>query len=284
MIFADRDLLEKGTRAFVASVRSYKEHRCEYVFQYQTLNLSNYAKAFHLLRVPKMKELREGKIPGFIEEKQQIVEQIPFLNKTREKQRQIKLEAIRIEKEQILKARKLLRKSKPMNEIEKKKKKEKDELNGIRGKKRKKQSKGSKYWNEKNMVWDDVAEEERLAKRLKKGKITQSEFDSELAALDKRTMNNTTRSSKAIGATTNKRRMVPKMMAKQVQLETQRRTVKSKNGNQHRNGYGDDGNEDDEDDDAKYEEIEKAKEVLRLHSERVVAAKRKHRFATKNIK
>ena len=134
------------------------------------------------------------------------------------------------------------------------------------------------------MVWDDVAEEERLAKRLKKGKITQSEFDSELAALDKRTMNNTTRSSKAIGATTNKRRMVPKMMAKQVQLETQRRTVKSKNGNQHRNGYGDDGNEDDEDDDAKYEEIEKAKEVLRLHSERVVAAKRKHRFATKNIK
>ena len=40
MIFADRDLLEKGTRAFVASVRAYKEHRCEYVFQYDSLNLN----------------------------------------------------------------------------------------------------------------------------------------------------------------------------------------------------------------------------------------------------
>jgi hypothetical protein len=36
----------------------------------------------------------------------------------------------------------------------------------------------------------------------------------------------------------------------------------------------------DEDEDA----IEHAKEILRQHTERVVAAKRKHRFATKNIK
>ena len=36
----------------------------------------------------------------------------------------------------------------------------------------------------------------------------------------------------------------------------------------------------DEDEDA----IENAKEVLRQHTARVVAAKRKHRYATKNLK
>ena len=82
----------------MASVRAYKEHRCEYVFQYESLDLAEYADAFNLLRVPKMKELREGKINGFVEEKQHIVEKIAFADKAREKQRQIKLLQILKEK------------------------------------------------------------------------------------------------------------------------------------------------------------------------------------------
>jgi|TARA_B110000211_G_C13950351_1_gene495872 ATP-dependent RNA helicase DDX55/SPB4 len=154
MIFNDRDLLEKGTRAFVASVRAYKEHRCEYVFQYESLDLAEYADAFNLLRVPKMKELREGKINGFVEEKQHIVEKIAFADKAREKQRQIKLLQILKEKEEITKARKLLRKAKPMNENEKLKKKldNVSKYGGKGVKRKKKPSKGNKYWNEKNMV------------------------------------------------------------------------------------------------------------------------------------
>ena len=282
MIFADRDLLEKGTRAFVASVRAYKEHRCEYVFQYASLDLSEYAKAFNLLRVPKMKELREGKIPGFVEEKQHIVEAIPFKDKAREKQRQIKLESIRKEKEQIMKARKLLRKAKPMNQAEKQKKKLDEQASGKGKKRRRKSSKGAKYWNEKNMIWDDVAEEERLAKRLKRGKMTQEEFDDEIAALDKRTMRKSSQ-TKATGAVGNKRRMIPQMMAKQEELETQRRAQKSRQGQNGRSNGGSDGGGGSDGED-NYEEIEQAKEVLRQHTERVVAAKRKHRFSTRSIK
>ena len=138
----------------MASVRAYKEHRCEYVFQYESLDLAEYADAFNLLRVPKMKELREGKINGFVEEKQHIVEKIAFADKAREKQRQIKLLQILKEKEEITKARKLLRKAKPMNENEKLKKKldNVSKYGGKGVKRKKKPSKGNKYWNEKNMV------------------------------------------------------------------------------------------------------------------------------------
>ena len=74
LVFSDRDYLEKGTRAFVASMRAYKEHKCEFVFQFASLDLACMARAFCLLRVPKMKELRDGKIEGFKEEQQPCAE------------------------------------------------------------------------------------------------------------------------------------------------------------------------------------------------------------------
>ena len=122
-------------------------------------------------------------------------------------------------------------------------------------------------------VWDDVTNEERLAKRLKRGKITQEEFDSMTMALDKKSMNPRNGRGKAIGAVDNKRRMVPQMMAKIVAEDSRQRKSNSMKGNRQRSFS-------DEDEDA----IEHAKEILRQHTERVVAAKRKHRFSTKNIK
>ena len=59
-----------------------------------------------------MKELRDGTIKGFQSEKAHIVEKIAFKNKMRERQRQAKLVLINKEKEEIMKARKLLKKKK----------------------------------------------------------------------------------------------------------------------------------------------------------------------------
>lgn len=112
-----------------------------------------------------------------------------------------------------------------------------------------------------------------MAKRLKRGKITQEEFDSMTMALDKKSMNPRNGRGKAIGAVDNKRRMVPQMMAKIVAEDSRQRKSNSMKGNRQRSFS-------DEDEDA----IEHAKEILRQHTERVVAAKRKHRFSTKNIK
>eukprot|EP00951_Prasinocladus_malaysianus_P011645 scaffold86274_cov33-Prasinocladus_malaysianus.AAC.1 len=52
----DRDVLEKGTRAFVSYVRGYKEHHCRFIFRFAKLDLRRLAVAFALLQLPKMSE------------------------------------------------------------------------------------------------------------------------------------------------------------------------------------------------------------------------------------
>ena len=63
----DRDVLEKGIKAFVSYVRGYKEHHCKYIFRIQDLNLAKLAYACALLQLPRMPEIRKtsGKIEGF---------------------------------------------------------------------------------------------------------------------------------------------------------------------------------------------------------------------------
>jgi hypothetical protein len=57
----DRDLLEKGTRAFVGFMRGYKEHQCKFIFRPEALDIPALALSFGLVRLPKVDELR-GKV------------------------------------------------------------------------------------------------------------------------------------------------------------------------------------------------------------------------------
>lgn len=63
----DREVLEKGIRAFVSYVRGYKEHHCKYIFRLQDLDLGKLAYACALLQLPRMPEIRRlgGKAQGF---------------------------------------------------------------------------------------------------------------------------------------------------------------------------------------------------------------------------
>ncbi len=54
----DRDILEKGSRAFISFVRAYKEHRCQYIFRLKELDLLEVAETFALLRLPRIPELK----------------------------------------------------------------------------------------------------------------------------------------------------------------------------------------------------------------------------------
>ncbi len=54
----DRDILEKGSRAFISFVRAYKEHRCQYIFRLKELNLLEVAETFALLKLPRIRELK----------------------------------------------------------------------------------------------------------------------------------------------------------------------------------------------------------------------------------
>jgi ATP-dependent RNA helicase DDX55/SPB4 len=47
----DRDVLEKGTKAFVSFVSGYKEHHCNFIFQWTKLDYGKVARGMALLFV-----------------------------------------------------------------------------------------------------------------------------------------------------------------------------------------------------------------------------------------
>ncbi|XP_048325764.2 DEAD-box ATP-dependent RNA helicase 18 isoform X3 [Ziziphus jujuba] len=52
----DRDVMEKGLRAFVSYVRAYKEHHCSYIFRWKELEIGKLAMGYGLLQLPAMPE------------------------------------------------------------------------------------------------------------------------------------------------------------------------------------------------------------------------------------
>ena len=109
----DREAMEKGVRAFVSYVRGYKEHHCRYIFRLKELHLAKLANAMGLLRLPKMKEIRKAAkntLEGFEECTDIDIDDIPYLDHQREKQRKMQLEksARRKKVEQKKKKKKML--------------------------------------------------------------------------------------------------------------------------------------------------------------------------------
>jgi len=66
IVLKDRDLHDKGTKAFVSFVRAYSKHEASYVFRIKNLDLVGVAKAYGLLKLPKMPELK-GESKGWID-------------------------------------------------------------------------------------------------------------------------------------------------------------------------------------------------------------------------
>ena len=57
----DRDVMEKGIKAFVSFVRAYKEHQCKFIFRLPDLDLPQLATSLGLLQLPRMPEMRKSK-------------------------------------------------------------------------------------------------------------------------------------------------------------------------------------------------------------------------------
>lgn len=171
-ILEDRDLLEKGTNAFISFVRSYKEHQCQFIFRFKELDLGAVARGFVLMQLPKINELRNVRI-NFQKAAIKTIE-IKFKDKTREKERQKKLVEIAKEKEQQEK------KDADMRDKKRKRKLEDEELEGKakQGPRRREKKKG--LHQQIVEEWDELAEEEMLFKKMKKGKISKEEYEQAL--------------------------------------------------------------------------------------------------------
>ncbi|KAM5312436.1 ATP-dependent RNA helicase DDX55 isoform 2-T2 [Glossophaga mutica] len=177
MARADRAVFEKGVRAFVSHVQAYAKHECSLIFRLKDLDFAALARGFALLRMPRMPELRGRQFPDFVPVDVDT-DTIPFKDKIREKQRQKLLEQQREGRTENGGRRKFL-KNKAWSK--QKAKKEKRRRNG----RRKREEEGSDI-DEEDM--EELLSDTRLLKKLKKGKITEEEFEKGLLTGAKRPM------------------------------------------------------------------------------------------------
>ncbi|XP_008323848.1 ATP-dependent RNA helicase DDX55 [Cynoglossus semilaevis] len=167
MSVADRAMFERGTRAFVSFVQAYAKHECRLIFRIKDLDFASLARGFALLRLPRMPELKGKTFPNFIETHMDT-DTIRYKDKNREKQRQ-----------KILKEKKetpLQKKNFTRNKSWSKQRDRKD--------RKKRRSEKRKHDEGSDVDDDDIQEllsDTRLLKKLKKGRITEEDFEKQIA-------------------------------------------------------------------------------------------------------
>lgn len=175
LILKDRDLLEKGTKAYTSYIRAYKEHQCGFIFRFASLDLGVLATSFSLLRLPKMPELRDklGKINFKPAGPEINIHAISFKDKTREAARQK-----RLAKELAAggkNAKQIKAEQRAAERIQKQKDRRAAEIAKGRNP-NKKRGKQQRIFDE----WDELAKEERLYKKLRSNKISKEEYDRQM--------------------------------------------------------------------------------------------------------
>ncbi|XP_047328111.1 DEAD-box ATP-dependent RNA helicase 18 [Impatiens glandulifera] len=157
----DRDVMEKGLRAFVSYIRAYKEHHCSYIFRWKELEIGKLGMGFGLLQLPSMSEVKINSlsIEGFTPVEDINLQEIKFKDKSREKQRKKNLE---------------LKKNNP-REPRVQKSKASSSANGPASVMKKETAKKRRAVQSVEDD-DEMAREYSLLKKLKKGAIDESQF------------------------------------------------------------------------------------------------------------
>ncbi|KAL2634811.1 hypothetical protein R1flu_006290 [Riccia fluitans] len=160
----DRDVMEKGLKAFVSYVRAYKEHQCTFIFRWKQLELGRVAMGYGLLQLPSMPELRRGVLTAehFVSIQGLDVDKIKYKDKAREKQRL-----------KNLKEKESNRETKEENVHVSK---EHSDLPKPAAVQKKKNSK-KRHLDQSRRDLDDLENDYRMLKKLKKGLISEEEFD-----------------------------------------------------------------------------------------------------------
>lgn len=211
----------QAAKAFVSFVRAYSKHEASYIFRTKDLDIVGLAKSFGLLRLPKMPELKDvdkddwadseidvRSLYGF-EDLLFIVAQwslYAYADKIQEAKRLAALTAKSTEENQMeqeqRKAQRTQRKKanapwstnigkQEEREVRKQKKKRKrqwlktqaasgDTQNNV---KRTREDFEEVEEDDNDEDWSEIAREERMAKKVRKGEISKREFDAEFGDL-----------------------------------------------------------------------------------------------------
>ena len=144
---SDKWIYDKAVNTFVSFLRYYQEIELKYIFHYPNFDIGNFANSLQLLKLPRLKKKDFDSVKNFIPDEFIQPKDLIYLNKNIEKQ---------------------------MNE---KKKKIDEKMDFVYQKKReKKEAKIKNILDE----WDDLADDDKLYKKYKKGKITKEEYEKEL--------------------------------------------------------------------------------------------------------
>ncbi|KAK2185955.1 hypothetical protein NP493_218g04013 [Ridgeia piscesae] len=169
----DRAMYEKGMKAFVSFLQAYAKHECSLIFRWKDLDIGELATGFGLLQLPKMPELKGKQFPNFVPTNIDV-NKIAFKDKAREKLRLEKLKAFRETGEMPGSRKKQVKvQTVPWSKAKERKEKKKCRREGRQLRKKRKMAELD------DDELEDLAKDARLVKKLKKGKITEAEFDEE---------------------------------------------------------------------------------------------------------
>jgi len=193
IVRTDRALHEKAAKALVSFVRAYSKHEASYIFRVKDLNLVDIAKCFGMLRLPRMPELKGVDVTGW---RDADIDwgAYAFADPAQEKKR---LESTKAREKEAEKARERveLRKRNVAWSQQATRKEGKEKRKDKRQRKRtwfESQKDNTATANPSNDLvspsdneddWDELAREEREAKKLRKGFIMETEFNAEFNGL-----------------------------------------------------------------------------------------------------
>ncbi|KAK2887940.1 ATP-dependent RNA helicase DDX55 [Channa argus] len=171
MALADRAMFDRGMRAFVSYVQAYAKHECSLIFRIKDLDFASLAHGFALLRLPKMPELRGKTFPEFAETTVDT-DAIRYKDKNREKQRQKMLAELKDKDRTCL----------PKKNFTKNKAWSKQKCKRERRKKKSAKRKHDEGSDVDNEDMKELLNDTRLLKKLKKGQISEEDFEKQITS------------------------------------------------------------------------------------------------------
>ncbi|KAI7858548.1 P-loop containing nucleoside triphosphate hydrolase protein [Circinella umbellata] len=181
IVKVDRDMYDRGMKAFVSWVRSYSKHEASYIFRIKDQDLGRAAMGYGLLKLPKMPELRDAKEVTFTPEENMDWDKYKYMDKNREAKRQREIKARPQQKPQTVKPKNEAWSKKTDAKVRKVERRTKKDRKKEFLKKRK-QEEVQDDDNNNNADndeddWEELAKEERMAKKVKRGRMNQEKFD-----------------------------------------------------------------------------------------------------------
>ncbi|KAF4601109.1 ATP-dependent rRNA helicase spb4 [Pleurotus pulmonarius] len=203
MALKDRAGFDQAAKAFVSFVRAYSKHEASYIFRIKDLDLVGVAKSFGLLRLPKMPELQQANRDQWVDADVNW-DTYAYADSAQEAKRLASLVANPKRPEDIQKQKEKRVQQKTRNEAwsnKLSKKEEREQRKEKRTRKRKwlqtqtqtkavdtedkkDQENAADGNDEEEDDWTTLAKEERMAKKVKRGAMSQATFDAEFGDMD----------------------------------------------------------------------------------------------------